>query len=55
MDAQGDSTQNLNVDCDNLEYTVYDVLVNDLPISNAIIHTAFNIDLVGANKNLDSI
>jgi chromosome partitioning protein len=52
LDAQGDSTQNLNVDCDNLEYTIYDVLVNDLPITNAIIHTAFNIDLVGANKNL---
>lgn len=52
LDAQGDATQNLGVDSETLVNTIYDVLVNDLPIHQAIIKTDFNVDLIGSNKIL---
>ena len=50
FDPQGNLTQSLGVK----EYsaTIYDCLINNLPLSEAIIHTNFNINLIPSNIKL---
>ena len=63
LDPQGNTTSGLGIDKDAVENSIYDVLVNDLDISEAIIHTkwdrldicASNIQLSGAEIELVSV
>ncbi|WP_297430064.1 ParA family protein [Clostridium sp.] len=52
FDSQGNLTQSLGVK----EYnnTIHNCLVKNLPLSNAIVKTDFNIDLIPANINLSN-
>lgn len=52
LDAQGDATQNLGIDIDTLGSTIYDVLLKELPLGQAIVPTEFGVDIIGANKIL---
>lgn len=55
LDGQGHLTLNLDVlDAHELP-TIYDVLINDLPIDQAIINVAPNLDLIPANLGLCTI
>jgi chromosome partitioning protein len=50
LDSQGNLTTILGIN----EYsnTIYDCLVNDIPLNNTIVHTNFNVDIVPSNINL---
>lgn len=50
LDSQGNLTQALGVK--DYKSTMYDCLVTDLPLENAIIHTDFNIDLIPSDIKL---
>jgi chromosome partitioning protein len=50
LDPQGNLTQSLGVK--EYESTIHDCLVKDLHLSDSIIHTDFNIDIIPANINL---
>ncbi|MEX2488150.1 MAG: AAA family ATPase [Pseudomonadales bacterium] len=53
MDPQGNATMGSGVDKGDLDNSVYDVLVDNLPISEAIIDAeASGYDLLGANSDL---
>lgn len=53
LDPQGNATSGVGVDKGNLENTVYDVMVNDTPISQAIVATsAKNVSICPTNINL---
>ena len=53
MDPQGNATSGLGIDKRELEQTVYDVLINDAPISDVIYETnAENVDICPTNINL---
>ena len=51
-DPQGNATSGVGVDKNALEKSVYNVLINDLPIDNAICRTDYGLDLLPANINL---
>ena len=53
MDPQANATSGLGIDKRELEQTVYDVLINDVPISDVIYETnAENVDICPTNINL---
>jgi len=60
MDPQGNATSGVGVDKNSLENTIYDVLLNEAPASDAILKTTFdnlsvlpaNIELIGAEVEL---
>ena len=53
MDPQANATSGLGIDKRELEQTVYDVLINDAPISDVIYETnAENVDICPTNINL---
>ncbi len=53
LDPQGNATSGLGVDKSKIENSTYDVMVNDLPISEAIVEsTAKNVDICPTNINL---
>ncbi len=53
LDPQGNATSGLGVDKSKIENSTYDVMVNDLPISEAIVgSTAKNVDICPTNINL---
>lgn len=60
IDPQGNTTSGLGVDPKSVERSVYDCLINDAPMSEVILKTAFdnlwlcpsNIDLAGAELEL---
>jgi len=60
MDPQGNATSGVGVDKNSLENTIYDVLLNEAPASDAILKTTFdnlsvlpaNIQLIGAEVEL---
>ncbi len=53
IDPQGNTTSGFGIDKRELEYSVYDVLINDVPAEKAIVHTEFEgIDVLPANMNL---
>lgn len=55
LDGQGHLTVNLDVLDAHERPTVYDVLINDLPLSDAIMNVAPDLDLVPANLGLCNI
>lgn len=53
IDPQGNSTSGFGVDKNNLEYSIYDVLIEDVDINKAIIKTQIEkLDLLPANIQL---
>ncbi len=62
IDPQGNTTSGLGIDTRETEYSVYDCLINDVPMADAIIKTEFaglwicpsSIDLAGAELELVS-
>jgi len=53
LDPQGNATSGLGLDKSTLKHTLYDVLVNDLPVEDATIPTLIEaLKIVPANKNL---
>lgn len=53
LDPQGNGTSGFGVDKGHIENSTYDVMVNDLPISEAIIESsAKNVDICPTNINL---
>lgn len=62
MDAQGNATTGLGISKSELEHSIYDVLINEVPAKSVIINTAVNnlfvlpssIDLAGAEVELVS-
>jgi len=53
LDPQGNATSGLGLDKSALKHTLYDVLVNDLPVEEATIPTLIEaLKIVPANKNL---
>jgi chromosome partitioning protein len=55
LDGQGHLTVNLDILDAHEHPTIYDVLINDLPISDAIMNVAPGLDLVPANLGLCNI
>lgn len=55
MDPQGNTTSGLGVDKHSLEYTLYELLLGEADLNQAIIKKAVkNVDLIGANVNLSA-
>ena len=53
VDPQGNSTSGVGIDKSNLEASSYDVLINGVPVKDAIVQTEFkNLFLLPANMNL---
>lgn len=53
LDPQGNATSGIGLDKAELEHTLYDVLINDVPIANAIYETRVeNLHIVPSNKHL---
>lgn len=52
LDAQGNATTASGLDKRELEYSIADVLLDDLPLADAIIKTEAGYDVVGANSDL---
>jgi len=53
IDPQGNSSSGFGVDKHNLEYTVYDILIEDFDINKVILKTDIeNLDLIPANIQL---
>lgn len=55
LDGQGHLTVNLDILDSHERPTIYDVLINDLPLSDAIMNVAPGLDLVPANLGLCNI
>ena len=55
LDGQGHLTVNLDVLDSHERPTIYDVLINDLPIAEAIMNVAPGLDLIPANLGLCNI
>ncbi|MBR2523886.1 MAG: ParA family protein [Clostridiales bacterium] len=53
LDPQGNATSGLGIDKGQLENTTYDMLVNDIPVTDVIVESsAANVDMVPTNINL---
>ena len=53
IDPQGNATSGVGIDKDNAENTVYDVILRESSIKDAIIYNVYdNLDVVPANVNL---
>ena len=52
LDPQGNATMGAGVDKHNLELSVYDVLVENTPVEEAVQKTEAGFDLLGANGDL---
>ena len=55
LDGQGHLTVNLDILDAHERPTIYDVLINDLPIDQAVMNVAPNLDLIPANLGLCNI
>jgi chromosome partitioning protein len=56
LDSQGHSTQNLGYSGDKVERTLYDVLVDRVPLSDVILHTPLaELDLVPSNLGMTTV
>ena len=51
FDPQANATSGLGVEKTDAAHTVYDVVINDVPVKNAIVHTKFG-DLIPAGADL---
>lgn len=54
LDAQGNATTSLGLDKNELDYTVADVLLDDVPLVKTIVASQY-LDVVGANRDLAGI
>ena len=53
LDPQGNTTSGYGIDKNNVDYTIYDVMLDDVDIKDAIIKTEFeNIDIVSSTTDL---
>lgn len=52
LDPQGNATENLGLNPEELSNTIYQVLAKDLPLYEAIHETKFGIDIIPANTEL---
>lgn len=53
IDPQGNSTTGAGIDKNSVKYTIYDVLVNDLPLADAVSQSeSGKFDLIPANRHL---
>lgn len=53
LDPQGNATSGIGLDKAELEHTLYDVLINDVPMANVIYETQVkNLHIVPSNKHL---
>lgn len=53
LDPQGNTTSGYGIDKNNVDYTIYDVILDDVDIKEAIIKTEFeNIDIVSSTTDL---
>ncbi len=48
-DPQGNATSGFGINKSSLENSIYDVIINDLDITEAIVQTEFNVDVLPAN------
>ena len=61
FDPQANATSGLGLDKRNLRYSIYDVIINDAPVADAIVHTKYGdvlpstADLAGAGVELVSM
>jgi chromosome partitioning protein len=55
LDGQGHLTVNLDVLDSHERPSIYDVLINDLPIQDAVMSVAPNLDLIPANLGLSNV
>lgn len=55
LDAQGNATTASGLDKRELDYTIADVLLDDLPMAEAIVTTPAGFDVIGANNDLSGI
>lgn len=55
LDAQGNATTASGLDKRELEHTIADVLLDDLPMREAIISSPVGYDVLGANNDLSGI
>lgn len=55
LDAQGNATTASGVDKRELEYGIADVLLDDLPMDEAIVKSVAGYDVIGANNELSGI
>lgn len=54
LDAQGNATTSLGIDKNELDYTVADVLLDDVPLAKTIVASK-SLDVVGANRDLAGV
>jgi chromosome partitioning protein len=54
LDGQGHLTVNLDILDAHERNTIYDVLINDLPIQDAVMNVAPGLDLIPANLGIDA-
>lgn len=53
LDPQGNATSGLGIDKNEIEHTLYDVLVNDIPLRDVAIATKLdNLSIIPSNKDL---
>lgn len=52
MDAQGNATTSSGLFKNDLKYTMADVLIDELPLKEAIVKAPAGFDIIGANKEL---
>lgn len=55
LDAQGNATTASGLDKRELDYSIADVLLEDLPMGEAIVKSAAGYDIIGANNELSGI
>lgn len=55
LDSQGNATTSLGVSKNELDYTIADVLLDDLPLEQAIVTSPTGLDVIGANRDLAGI
>lgn len=56
LDSQGHATQHLGIDGEQCERTLYDVLVNRVPIEEVLLHTALEeFDLIPSNLGMTTV
>lgn len=55
LDAQGNATTASGLDKRELDYTIADVLLDELPLAQAIVPSEVGYDIVGANNDLSGI
>lgn len=56
LDSQGHATQHMGIDEDRIERTLYEVLVDKVPLADAILHTPLaELDLLPANLGMTTV